>query len=121
MFRIWFVFVCFSLSLFSQDNSKLGEKEIRSSQRVRFINRSSVRAGEEVRGTNEKVGSSLAEVLKKEPGKTHSQGGISITRIAPEEKKFGADIFCDFGRFRLRSYQFDPKNPDRFCKIQLRL
>ncbi|ALO27865.1 MULTISPECIES: P83/100 family protein [Leptospira] len=96
MFRIWFVFVCFafSLSLFSQDNSKLGEKEIRSSQRVRFINRSSARAGEEVRGTNEKVGSGLADILKKEPDKTHTQGGISITRIVPEGKKFGADVFA---------------------------
>lgn len=127
MFRIWFVFVCFSLSLFSQDNSKLGEKEIRSSQRVRFINRSSVRAGEEVRGTNEKVGSSLAEVLKKEPGKTHSQGGISITRIAPEEKKFGADIFAisedsDYGHinsiqriltgFVKSNFGYDDKNSD---------
>ncbi|EKR93696.1 P83/100 family protein [Leptospira santarosai] len=127
MFRIWFVFVCFSLSLFSQDNSKLGEKEIRSSQRVRFINRSSVRAGEEVRGTNEKVGSSLAEVLKKEPDKTHSQGGISITRIAPEEKKFGADIFAisedsDYGHinsiqriltgFVKSNFGYDDKNSD---------
>ncbi|EMO84285.1 P83/100 family protein [Leptospira santarosai] len=127
MFRIWFVFVCFSLSLFSQDNSKLGEKEIRSSQRVRFINRSSVRAGEEVRGTNEKVGSSLAEVLKKEPGKSHSQGGISITRIAPEEKKFGADIFAisedsDYGHinsiqriltgFVKSNFGYDDKNSD---------
>ncbi|MDI7205849.1 P83/100 family protein [Leptospira santarosai] len=127
MFRIWFVFVCFSLSLFSQDNSKLGEKEIRSSQRVRFINRSSVRAGEEVRGTNEKVGSSLADVLKKEPGKTHSQGGISITRIAPEEKKFGADIFAisedsDYGHinsiqriltgFVKSNFGYDDKNSD---------
>ncbi|MDI7189219.1 P83/100 family protein [Leptospira santarosai] len=127
MFRIWFVFVCFSLSLFSQDNSKLGEKEIRSSQRVRFINRSSVRAGEEVRGTNEKVGLSLAEVLKKEPDKTHSQGGISITRIAPEEKKFGADIFAisedsDYGHinsiqriltgFVKSNFGYDDKNSD---------
>ncbi|EMJ46937.1 P83/100 family protein [Leptospira santarosai] len=127
MFRIWFVFVCFSLSLFSQDNSKLGEKEIRSSQRVRFINRSSVRAGEEVRGTNEKVGSSLAEILKKEPDKTHSQGGISITRIAPEEKKFGADIFAisedsDYGHinsiqriltgFVKSNFGYDDKNSD---------
>ncbi|PJZ54528.1 P83/100 family protein [Leptospira adleri] len=95
MFRILIALVCvgFSFPLFSQDNSKLGEKEIRSSGRVQFINRSSARAGEDVKGTNEKVGLGLAENLKKEPNKSHTQGGISVTRIAPEDKKFGADIF----------------------------
>ncbi|MDL5245854.1 P83/100 family protein [Leptospira weilii] len=129
MFRVWFMFVCFgfSLSLFSQDNSKLGEKEIRSSQRVRFINRSSARAGEEVRGTNEKVGLGLADILKKEPDKTHTQGGISVTRIAPEEKKFGADVFAisedsDYGHvnsiqrilagFVKSNFGYDDKNSD---------
>lgn len=117
----------FSLSLFSQESSKLGEKEIRSSQRVRFINRSSARAGEEVRGTNEKVGSGLAESLKKEPDKTHTQGGISVTRIAPEEKKFGADVISvledsDFGHinsiqriltgFVKLNFGYDDKNSD---------
>lgn len=129
MLRIWIVFLCFgfSLSLFSQENSKLGEKEIRSSQRVRFINRSSARAGEEVRGTNEKVGSGLAEILKKEPDKTHTQGEISVTRIAPEEKKFGADVISvledsDFGHinsiqrilagFVKLNFGYDDKNSD---------
>ncbi|EMY76748.1 hypothetical protein LEP1GSC060_3210 [Leptospira weilii serovar Ranarum str. ICFT] len=129
MFRIWIAFVCFgfSLSLFSQDSSKLGEKEVRSSQKVRFINRSSERAGEEVRGTNEKVGLSLADILKKEPDKTHTQGGISVTRIAPEEKKFGADVFAiledsDYGHinsiqrilagFVKSNFGYDDKNSD---------
>ncbi|XDD50026.1 P83/100 family protein [Leptospira sp. WS92.C1] len=129
MFKILIIIVSvgFSFSLFSQDNSKLGEKEVRSSGRVQFINRSSARAGEEVRGTNEKAGFGLAEALKKEPDKSHTSGAISVSRIAPEEKKFGADIFAisedsDYGHinsiqrilagFVKSNFGYDDKNSD---------
>ncbi|MDV6236174.1 P83/100 family protein [Leptospira ellisii] len=129
MFRISVVvlFLGLSFSLASQDNSKLGEKEVRSSGRVQFINRSAARAGEEVRGTNEKAGIGLAEALKKEPDKSHNQSGVSVVRILPEEKKFGADVFSiledsDYGHinsiqrivagFVKSNFGYDDKNSD---------
>ncbi|TGK11931.1 hypothetical protein EHO60_06495 [Leptospira fletcheri] len=85
------IFVCGQI--LAQTGPRLGEREIRSSGRVNFVNRSAARADEETRGNNAKTGADLAESLKKNPQTPASEEGITVVRVLPEEKKFGADIF----------------------------
>ncbi|TGK07374.1 hypothetical protein EHO59_04525 [Leptospira semungkisensis] len=80
------------LPLFAQSGPKLGEREVRSSGKVNFVNRSAARADEETKGSNAKTGAALAEALKKDPKSSASTDGITAIRILPEEKKFGADL-----------------------------
>ncbi|TGL63265.1 P83/100 family protein [Leptospira sarikeiensis] len=85
-------FGSFTFPLLAQNNPKLGEKEVRSSGKVNFVNRSAARADEETRGSNAKTGAGLSEALKKDPKSAASADGVTAVRILPEEKKFGADL-----------------------------
>ncbi|EPG65303.1 hypothetical protein EHQ61_05440 [Leptospira wolffii] len=92
----------FILPVFSQTGPKLGEKEVRSSGRVNFVNRSAARADEETKGVNAKTGAAISDALKKDPKASASADGITAIRILPDEKKFGADLIgigkdADFG------------------------
>ncbi|PJZ27364.1 hypothetical protein CH352_09825 [Leptospira hartskeerlii] len=84
----------FSFPIFAQEGPKLGEKEVRSSGKVNFVNRSAARADEETKGSNAKTGAGLSEALKKNPSAPASSDGITAIRILPDEKekKFGADL-----------------------------
>lgn len=91
-----------SLPVFAQSGPKLGEKEVRASGRVNFVNRSAARADEETKGTNAKTGAAISEALKKDAKSPASVDGITALRILPDEKKFGADLIsigkdADFG------------------------
>ncbi|TGK08418.1 hypothetical protein EHO58_07420 [Leptospira selangorensis] len=84
----------FSFPIFAQEGPKLGEKEVRSSGKVNFVNRSAARADEETKGSNARTGAGLSEALKKDPKSAASADGITAIRILPDEKekKFGADL-----------------------------
>ncbi|TGN02748.1 P83/100 family protein [Leptospira dzoumogneensis] len=87
-------FGSFSFPIFAQEGPKLGEKEVRSSGKVNFVNRSAARADEETKGSNARTGAGLSEALKKDPKSAASADGITAIRILPDEKekKFGADL-----------------------------
>ncbi len=92
----------FTLPVFAQSGPKLGEKEVRSSGKVNFVNRSAARADEETKGVNAKTGAGLSEALKKDAKSPASVDGVTAIRILPVEKKFGADLIsigkdADFG------------------------
>ncbi|GBF39467.1 P83/100 family protein [Leptospira johnsonii] len=84
----------FSFPIFAQEGPKLGEKEVRSSGKVNFVNRSAARADEETKGSNARTGAGISEALKKDPKSPASADGITAIRILPDEKekKFGADL-----------------------------
>ncbi|EMK00318.1 MULTISPECIES: P83/100 family protein [unclassified Leptospira] len=84
----------FSFPIFAQEGPKLGEKEVRSTGKVNFINRSAARADEETKGSNARTGAGISEALKKDPKSPASADGITAIRILPDEKekKFGADL-----------------------------
>ncbi|TGM90338.1 P83/100 family protein [Leptospira licerasiae] len=84
----------FSFPILAQEGPKLGEKEVRSSGKVNFVNRSAARADEETKGSNARTGAGLSEALKKDPKSAASADGITAIRILPDEKekKFGADL-----------------------------
>ncbi|PJZ78345.1 P83/100 family protein [Leptospira neocaledonica] len=84
----------FSFPIFAQEGPKLGEKEVRSSGKVNFVNRSAARADEETKGSNARTGAGISDALKKDPKSPASADGITAIRILPDEKekKFGADL-----------------------------
>ena len=82
-----------SLSLFAQEKAKLGEGEIRDSERIRFTNRSNARAAENVKRQNDTIGKKLSELIESEPTQVHDYKNVSVRRIlADKNGMFGGDI-----------------------------
>ncbi|MCK6380236.1 MAG: hypothetical protein L6Q54_03160 [Leptospiraceae bacterium] len=81
------------IPIFGQENSKLSEKEVRSSKKIQFQNRTSRKASEGSREKDIEVGKSLSINLEKKPDSKHSRNGVSVKRInATDDIQFGADI-----------------------------
>ena len=79
--------------IYSQDKAKLGESEIRDSEKIRFTNRSNARAAENVKRQNDSIGKKLSEMIESEPTKTHDYKGISVRRVfADKDGQYGGDI-----------------------------
>ncbi|MBK8350473.1 MAG: hypothetical protein IPL21_01870 [Saprospirales bacterium] len=83
-----------SLSLFAQEKAKLGEGEIRDSERIRFTNRSNARAAENVKRQNDTIGKKLSELIESEPTQVHDYKNVSVRRIlADKNGMFGEILF----------------------------
>ena len=54
--KLFLLCLLFQFSLFAQDKTKLGESEIRDSERIKFTNRSNQRAAESVKKQNDSIG-----------------------------------------------------------------
>ncbi len=90
-----FSLFCLLLSspIFTQEKAKLGESEIRDSERIRFTNRSNARAAENVKRQNDQIGRKLSEMVESEPTQVHDYKGVSVRRVlADKEGLFGGDI-----------------------------
>ncbi len=94
MIKFLFSFlILFSLGIFSQDRNRFGEKEVRESERVKFINRSGKRADDSQKNRMESIGKKLALMVNREPSKEHELGGVRIKRVkASKDNQFDADI-----------------------------
>ncbi len=81
------------LPVFAQDKAKLGEVEIRDSERIRFTNRSNARAAENIKRQNDSIGRKLSEMIEVEPTQIHDYKGVSVRRVlADKNGMFGGDI-----------------------------
>jgi hypothetical protein len=88
-----FIFLFSQFSILPQDKSKLGEKEVKDSEKVKFINRSTKKASETAKKKNEDIGKKLSDLLDAEPNKEHSLGGVRVKRVkGNKENLYGADI-----------------------------
>jgi hypothetical protein len=56
-----------SSTLLAQEKAKLGESEIRDSEKIKFTNRSNARAAENVKRQNDQIGRKLSEMIEAEP------------------------------------------------------
>jgi len=91
--KLFLLCLLFQLSLFAQDKTKLGESEIRDSERIKFTNRSNQRAAESVKKQNDTIGKRLSEMIEKEPTKIHDYKGVTARRVlADKSGLFGGDI-----------------------------
>ena len=80
-------------SLFAQEKAKLGESEIRDSEKIKFTNRSNARAAENVKRQNDQIGRKLSEMIEAEPNSVHEYKDVSVRRIyADKNGHFGGDI-----------------------------
>jgi len=80
-------------SLFAQEKAKLGESEIRDSEKIKFTNRSNARAAENVKRQNDQIGRKLSEMIEAEPNAVHEYKDVSVRRIyADKNGQFGGDI-----------------------------
>lgn len=80
-------------SLFAQEKAKLGESEIRDSEKIKFTNRSNARAAENVKRQNDQIGRKLSEMIEAEPSSVHEYKDVSVRRIFAEKNgQFGGDI-----------------------------
>lgn len=80
-------------SLFAQEKAKLGESEIRDSEKIKFTNRSNARAAENVKRQNDQIGRKLSEMIEAEPNSVHEYKDVSVRRIFAEKNgQFGGDI-----------------------------
>ncbi|WCL48436.1 P83/100 family protein [Leptospira sp. GIMC2001] len=88
------IFILCSVSpVFSQGRAALGTKEIQSSKKIQFQNRSIRKAPPEVIQENTGMGKSLADAIRKDSTKPATVEGLKIVRVLPgEDSKFGADI-----------------------------
>lgn len=83
----------FSLPLLSQSKAPLGMKEIKSSKKIQFQNRSLKKASAEIIQENTDKGKKLSEQITKNPKSVSEIDGFSITRVLPgDDNKFGADV-----------------------------
>lgn len=79
--------------IYSQEKAKLGESEIRDSEKIRFTNRSNARAAENVKRQNDAIGKKLSDMIEGEPTKVHDYKGVSVRRVyADKEGLYGGDI-----------------------------
>ena len=91
--KLFLLCLLFQFSLFAQDKTKLGESEIRDSERIKFTNRSNQRAAESVKKQNDSIGKKLSEMIEREPTKVHDHKGVSARRVlADKSGLFGGDI-----------------------------
>ncbi|NCN10315.1 MAG: hypothetical protein GW938_10770 [Leptospira sp.] len=82
-----------SLPLLSQSKAPLGMKEIKSSKKIQFQNRSLKKASAEIIQENTDKGKKLSEQITKNPKSVSEIDGFSITRVLPgDDNKFGADV-----------------------------
>ncbi|PJE01983.1 MAG: hypothetical protein CK427_09280 [Leptospira sp.] len=82
-----------SLPLLSQSKAPLGTKEIQSSKKIQFQNKSLKKATAEIIQENTDKGKKLSEQITKNPTAVSEIDGFSITRVLPgKDNKFGADI-----------------------------
>ena len=94
LFRILLV-VFLTSNLFSQSTgtkAPLGTKEIESSKRIEFINRSTRRANEDTKESNTALGKKLSESISSSKEGKGESNGISVSRILTKDGKLGADV-----------------------------
>jgi myosin heavy subunit len=86
------IFLC--TALWGQSNApKLGEQEVKDSDRVYFRNKTNKKAAEETKALHESIGKRLAELAKEKPDQLQSYQGVRVVRVPTKEKgKFAADI-----------------------------
>lgn len=82
-----------SSTLLAQEKAKLGESEIRDSEKIKFTNRSNARAAENVKRQNDQIGRKLSEMIEAEPNAVHEYKDVSVRRIyADKNGQFGGDV-----------------------------
>lgn len=89
---LFYVLILVSFTIYSQENPKIVEKEIKTSPTIDFLNRTIVRASETTRQKDINTGKKLAELISKIPSKIHSVNKVNLQRITPSSKSFGGDI-----------------------------
>ena len=73
--------------------AKLGESEIRESEKIRFTNRSNQRAADSVKKQNDSIGKRLSQMVESEPNGVHDYKGVSARRILGDKNGlFGGDV-----------------------------
>ena len=88
---MFFVFLN-GFSVFAQ-KARLGESEIRDSEKIRFTNRSNQRAAESVKKQNDTIGKRLSQMVESDPTQVHEHKGVSARRVlADKNGLFGGDL-----------------------------
>ncbi len=79
--------------VFSQGKAPIGTKEIQSSRKIQFQNKSARKASPEIIQENTGKGKELSTLITKDPSKEAEYQGLKIKRFLPgKDNKFGGDI-----------------------------